>query len=671
MGLVGMGKKSKKSVKESDSGHRIEYFAMIELSCGCKDINLRSGKDGYSCKNCSRMITQSLITDLYETPDDLVGCLASIMMQGSANPFGSRKKYKVIPRCSDSDPMEELRSLKTVEGERYSLEEDRDALRKKVEDRDSEISELKSAIEDLRKNNSELSESLQKSQNLSESLQNTLQKLQGDRTELQSRIDGLQKRNAELQSRNSTLSSRLNSRERDLDETLRRRSAELKAKDSVQVRAVVGDFLKYIGYVNNMLEDNQSFDRGFYDAISDDLRKHLSAHGVELLWHKRGHQLVDEQLYEPIFVSTNQQSLDMCVKRVEGIGCRFKDGAYDDVPERLSIHRYDPGEDLSLGTTGAGETVDAGVQEADGSGDTDSRESGEQDGSEEAGPVQENDAPLPDVIELPDPDQIVGGAEEVESQNVQQSAEVRYVETGPEEGEVAIDDVSGPKPISDSELNEPASARQDDGSLSEVGDDAAPQDESHTADVSPVGTEEAVADDQSGGVGNPERAVDIDVPEPPMIPAPPVEDRERDASPAEEVGAAPQDGSEIAALESVEQRGPVADGQSDGVPESEPIVDNDVPGLPSIPEASIPGRGECEVPVQEGEHTAPLDEPESAVIESALQDEMMADDQSGEIRDPVPFADVPQEPLPQEGQENRKPSAGGDDSITKDGSEDE
>ena len=528
MGLVEyMGKKSKKSEKESDSAPRIEYFAMIELSCGCKDINLRSSKDGYSCKNCSRIITQSLITDLYETPDDLVGCLASSMIQGSVNLFGSRKKYKVIPRCSDSDPMEELRSLKTVEGERYSLEEDRDALRKKVEDRDSEISELKSAIEDLRKNNCELSENLQKSQAHSESLQNTLQKLQGDRTELQSRmaelqsrIDGLQKRNAELQSRNSTLSSRLNSRERDLDETLRRRSAELKAKDSVQVRAVVSDFLKYIGYVNNMLEDNQSFDRGFYDAISDDLRKHLSAHGVELLWHKRGHQLVDEQLYEPIFVSTNQQSLDMCVKRVEGIGCRFKDGAYDDVPERLSIHRYDPGADSSLGATGAGETVDTDVQEADGSRDTGSRESDEQDGSEE-------------------------------------------------------------------------------------------------------------------------------------------------------VGAAPQDGSEAAALESVEQKDPVADGQSDGIPESEPIIDNDVPKSPSIPEASMPGRDECEVSAQEGEHEAHLDEPESAVVESAIQEETMADDQPGEIRAPESFANVPQEPLPQERQENGKPSAGGDDSVTEDGSEDE
>lgn len=602
MGLVEyMGKKSKKSEKESDSAPRIEYFAMIELSCGCKDINLRSSKDGYSCKNCSRIITQSLITDLYETPDDLVGCLASSMIQGSVNLFGSRKKYKVIPRCSDSDPMEELRSLKTVEGERYSLEEDRDALRKKVEDRDSEISELKSAIEDLRKNNCELSENLQKSQAHSESLHNTLQKLQGDRTELQSRmaelqsrIDGLQKRNAELQSRNSTLSSRLNSRERDLDETLRRRSAELKAKDSVQVRAVVSDFLKYIGYVNNMLEDNQSFDRGFYDAISDDLRKHLSAHGVELLWHKRGHQLVDEQLYEPIFVSTNQQSLDMCVKRVEGIGCRFKDGAYDDVPERLSIHRYDPGADSSLGATGAGETVDTDVQEADGSRDTGSRESDEQDGSEEAGPVQENDAPLPDVIE------------------------------------------------------------------------------SHTADVSSLESEEAAADDQSGGIRNPEPAVDIDVSEPPVIPAPLVsEDQERDASPAEEVGAAPQDGSEATALESVEQKDPVADGQSDGIPESEPIIDNDVPKSPSIPEASMPGRDECEVPAQEGEHEAHLDEPESAVVESAIQEETMADDQPGEIRDPESFANVPQEPLPQERQENGKPSAGGDDSVTEDGSEDE
>ena len=567
MGLVEyMGKKSKKSEKESDSAPRIEYFAMIELSCGCKDINLRSSKDGYSCKNCSRIITQSLITDLYETPDDLVGCLASSMIQGSVNLFGSRKKYKVIPRCSDSDPMEELRSLKTVEGERYSLEEDRDALRKKVEDRDSEIAGLNAMIEGLRKDNRELSENLQKSQAHSESLQNTLQKLQGDRTELQSRmaelqsrIDGLQKRNAELQSRNSTLSSRLNSRERDLDETLRRRSAELKAKDSVQVRAVVSDFLKYIGYVNNMLEDNQSFDRGFYDAISDDLRKHLSAHGVELLWHKRGHQLVDEQLYEPIFVSTNQQSLDMCVKRVEGIGCRFKDGAYDDVPERLSIHRYDPGADSSLGATGAGETVDTDVQEADGSRDTGSRES-----------------------------------------------------------------------------------------------------------------EEAAADDQSGGIRNPEPAVDIDGSEPPVIPAPLVsEDQERDASPAEEVGAAPQDGPEAAALESVEQKDPVADGQSDGIPESEPIIDNDVPKSPSIPEASMPGRDECEVPAQEGEHEAHLDEPESAVVESAIQEETMADDQPGEIRGPESFANVPQEPLPQERQENGKPSAGGDDSVTEDGSEDE
>ena len=671
MGLVGMGKKSKKSVKESDSGTRIEYFAMIELSCGCKDINLRTGKDGYSCKNCSRMITQSLITDLYETPDDLVGCLASSMIQGSANPFGSRKKYKVVSRCSDSDPMEELRSLKTVEGERYSLEEERDALRKKVEDRDSEIAGLNAMIEGLRKDNRELSENLQKSQAHSEGLQNTLQKLQGDRTELQtrmaelqSRIDGLQERNVELQSINSTLSNRLNSRERDLDATLRRRSAELKAKDSVQVRAVVSDFLDYIGYVNNMIEGGHSFERDYYDALSQQLRNRMSVHGVELLWHGRREGLGDEQLYEPSFVPTGERSLDMCVHRVDGIGCRFKDGAYEDIPERLSIYRYDPEADASAVAVGVEETADADAHGGSGSGDSGS---GEQIGSEETGLASQNDVPLPDVIELPGPGQTPEGDEEGESQNMQQSAEVRYEEAGSEEGEIAIDDVSVPEPASDSELNEPASAKQDDGPLPEEREDAAPLDESHIADVTHVESEEAASDGQSGGIRNPEPAVDIDIPEPLAIPVPSVSEyREGDASSAEEVSAASQAGPNATALESVEQGGPVADAQSDGIYESEPTVDNDVPESPPMPEASMPGRDECGAPAHEGEHTVSLGELESIVVESALQEETMADDQSGEIRDSESLADVTQESLPQEGQENGKLSAVGDDSVTKD-----
>ena len=279
---------------DQDKMKRMSYgYAVFKLNCGCGKINLSTNKKGrYVCKSCRGIITYGPDSEVFSDKVELI--------------YDEVSKIPALQESSNGSEIEILRTENVT-------------LLKKIEELESEIATQKVSA---RQRDADFTKTLEERERYIEELHK----------DINTRERQLRRTEAEL---------------RDVDETRRSIQKEMIGIKSVDVRSITIDFLDFVTKVNNNIIDADNLDNAKETVrmLIDRLILSLNGHGVEISRHANGDDVADVRIKDPMFEDTDDSSLDMKVMRSNMFGCRFKDGVYADIPEELTVYRFNQKDD--------------------------------------------------------------------------------------------------------------------------------------------------------------------------------------------------------------------------------------------------------------------------------------------------------------------------------------